>query len=202
MRRHTLISTTLARRALVPALALALAGCISLGKDPPDALLNLTAANQAAAGTGAQGSSDSALAILDLQAPQKLNVARVPVTTGDSSLAYLKDAEWVEKPARLFGRLLADTIRAKGNRLLVSGTDLEFQADSKLSGTLSAMEYDATRGAAVVRFDAVLQTGDSQVVTRRFEASVPGVPPEASAVGVALNQAANQVANDVAEWVS
>ena len=49
----------------------------------------------------------------------------------------------VEKPARLFGRLLGDTIRAKGNRLLVSGTDLEFQAASKLSGTLSAMDYDA-----------------------------------------------------------
>ena len=191
-----------ARRALVPALAILLAGCVSFGKDPPDRLLNLTAASQAAAGASTQGTSDSALAILDLQAPQKLNVTRVPVTTGDSSLAYLKEAEWVEKPARLFGRLLADTIRAKGNRLLVSGTDLEFQAASKLSGTLDKMEYDATTGTAVVRFDAVLQSGDSQVTTRRFEASVPGVPAEASAVGAALNDAANQVANDVAEWVS
>jgi cholesterol transport system auxiliary component len=189
-----------ARWALLPALALALSGCVSLGKDPPDMLLNLTPATQAAAGTGASGSSDTALAILDLQAPQKLNVTRVPVTTGDSTLAYLKDAEWVEKPARLFGQLLADTIRSKGNRLLVGGTDLEFQAASKLSGTLSAMEYDATRGAAVVRFDAVLQTGNSQVQTRRFEAVVPGVPAQAEPVGAALNEAANQVANEVADW--
>jgi cholesterol transport system auxiliary component len=192
--------TYAARWAILPALALTLSGCLSLGKDPPDSLLNLTPAAQAAAGTGATGTSDTALAILDLQAPQKLNVTRVPVTTGDSSLAYLKDAEWVEKPARLFGRLLADTIRAKGNRLLVNGTDLEFQAASKLSGTLSAMDYDATTGSAVVRFDAVLQSGDSQVTTRRFEAIIPGVAAEPAAVGDALNRAANRVADEVAEW--
>ena len=190
-----------ARWALLPALMLALSGCLSLGKDPPDALLNLTPASQAAAGTGASGTAETALAILDLQAPQKLNVTRVPVTTGDSSLAYLKDAEWVEKPARLFGRLLGETVRARGNRLLVSGTDLEFQAASKLSGALSAMDYDATRGAVVVRFDAVLQTGNSQVMTRRFEGVVEGVPAQPGAVGAALNQAANQVAGEVAEWV-
>jgi cholesterol transport system auxiliary component len=192
--------TYAARWAILPALALTLSGCLSLGKDPPDSLLNLTPAAQAAAGTGATGTSDTALAILDLQAPQKLNVTRVPVTTGDSSLAYLKDAEWVEKPARLFGRLLADTVRAKGNRLLVNGTDLEFQAASKLSGTLSAMDYDAATGSVVVRFDAVLQSGDSQVTTRRFEAIIPGVAAEPAAVGEALNRAANRVADEVAEW--
>jgi cholesterol transport system auxiliary component len=192
--------TYAARWAILPALALTLSGCLSLGKDPPDSLLNLTPAAQAAAGTGATGTSDTALAILDLQAPQKLNVTRVPVTTGDSSLSYLKDAEWVEKPARLFGRLLADTVRAKGNRLLVNGTDLEFQAASKLSGTLSAMDYDAATGSVVVRFDAVLQSGDSQVTTRRFEAIIPGVAAEPAAVGEALNRAANRVADEVAEW--
>ena len=193
--------TRFPRFALAGLAALALSGCLSLGKEPPDSLLNLTPTRQAAAGTGSTGTAENALAILELQAPQKLNVTRVPVTTSDSSLAYLKDAEWVEKPARLFGRLLADTVRAKGNRLLVGGTDLEFTAASKLSGTLSAMEYDAATGSAIVRFDAVLIGNDSNVTTRRFEATVPGVAPEAQAVGIALNQAANQVANDVAEWV-
>ncbi len=189
------------RLALPLLAALVLSGCVSFGKDPPDSLLNLTPARQAAAGTGSSGTAETGLAILDLQAPQKLNVTRVPVTTGDSSLAYLKDAEWVEKPARLFQRLLADTVRAKGNRLLVSGTDFEFAAASKLSGTLSAMEYDAATSTAVVRFDAVLVNAEGKVTTRRFEASVPGVAPEAGAVGAALNQAANRVADEVAEWV-
>ena len=194
-------SSSRACRILLPALALTLAGCVSLGKDPPDSLLNLTPASQAAAGTGASGTSDTALAILDLQAPQKLNVTRVPVVMDGSSLAYLKDAEWVEKPADLFGRLLADTLRAKGNRLVVSGTDLEYAAATKLSGTLAAMEYDASRGAAVVRFDAVLQTGDSQILTKRFESEVTGVSAEARPVGEALNRAANDVAGQVAEGV-
>ena len=52
----------------------------------------------------------------------------------------------------------------------------------------------------MVRFDAVLQSGDSQVTTRRFEAVVPGVAAEPEAVGAALNRAANQVADEVAAW--
>ena len=48
--------------------ALALSGCISFGADPPDVLLNLTPTTQAAAGTGVSGTSDTALALLDLPA--------------------------------------------------------------------------------------------------------------------------------------
>jgi cholesterol transport system auxiliary component len=136
-----------------------------------------------------------------LRAPQKLEVTRVPVLIDGSSLAYLKDAQWVERPARLFGRLLTDTIRARGNRLVVSGSDVEDAAANKLSGTLSAMDYDASRGAAVVRYDAVLQTADGRIQTRRFESEVTGVPAQAGPVGAALNQAANQVASQVADWV-
>jgi cholesterol transport system auxiliary component len=183
------------------AMVLALSGCLSLGKKTPDQLLNLTATSAPAAGAAASGSSDTALAVLDLQAPLKLDVTRVPVDVAGSSVAYLKDAEWVERPARLFTRLLSDTIRAKGNRLVVTGSDVEDAAATKLSGTLAAMDYDASRGTAVVRYDAVLQTADGKIQTRRFESEVSGVAAAAGPVGVALNQAANQVAAQVAEWV-
>ena len=79
--------------------------------------------------------------------------------------------------------------------------DLEFAAASKLSGTLSAMDYDAPTSTAIVRFDAVLIGTDSKVTTRRFEAKVSGVEPKAAPVGAALNEAANKVADEVAEWV-
>lgn len=190
-----------ARSIAAAAALLVLAGCISLGKEPPPQLLNLTAASPAPAGTAASGNLAGALAIMDLQAPQKLNVTRVPVIIDGANLAYLEDAEWVEKPARLFGRLLAETLRAKGNRLVVTGTDLEFSAANKLSGTLASMDYDAARGAAVVQFDAVLQTADSKILTRRFESVVSGVPAKAVPVGEALNRAANDVAAQVADWV-
>lgn len=183
------------------AAVLALSGCISLGGKPPAQLLNLTATTSAPAGASASGSAENAIAVMDVEAPQKIDVARVPVDTSGSSLAYLKDAQWVEKPARLFTRLLSDTLRARGNHLVVSGTDLEDAAATKLSGTLQAMDYDAASGSAVVRFDAVLESKDGAIRSKRFEATVSGVAAQAVPVGAALNQAANQVATQVADWV-
>jgi cholesterol transport system auxiliary component len=193
---------TITARAIGAAAALlALSGCLSLGAKVPDQLLNLTATSSAPAGSAVTGTSQSALAVIDIQAPQALDVTRIPVRINGSSLAYVKDAQWVEKPARLFERLLSDTLRAKGNRVVLTGSDLEDTAANKLSGTLSAMEYDASQGAVVVRFDAVLQNGSKQIQTKRFESVVPGVSPQAASVGDALNRAANDVAAQVAAWV-
>lgn len=193
-------------RALLPvagalALSAALSGCVSLGAKPPPQLLTLTAAQSAPAGTAASGQAATAIAVLEPNADQRLAVTRVPVQVTDSSVAYLQDAVWVDKPARLFQRLLAETIRAKGGRLVVDQGDLGYAAATKLSGQLLDMGFDAASGSAVVRFDALLQTPDGQVRTKRFESRIPGVAPDALSVGSALNQAANQVAAEVAAWV-
>ena len=189
-------------KALLPAaLALMLAGCVSLTPDPPQSLLTLTAARTAPAGASASGAAATALAVIEPDTDQRLNVVRVPVTTSESTLAYLQDAFWVEKPARLFQRLLAETVRADGSRLVVDEGDLGYSAATKLSGRLLDMGYDAASGAVVVRYDAVLQTPDGSVRTQRFESRVAGVEPEADAVGPALNEAANAVAAEVAAWV-
>lgn len=178
----------------------ALSGCISLGSEPPEQLLTLTPAATIPVGGSAEGEVSAALAVQVPAVTQRLNVTRVPVTTSDSSLAYLQDAFWVEKPAQLFRNVLAETIRAKGNRLVVSGGELEYAARTQLSGQLVDMGYDASSGNAVVRYDAVLEMADGTIRTRRFEESVPALP-EANDVGAALNQAANTVADQVAEWV-
>lgn len=189
-------------RALLPAtLALATAGCVSLAPDPPESLLTLTAARTVPAGATAAGQPASALAVVEPDTDQRLNVVRVPVQTSDSSLAYLKNAVWVEKPTRLFQQLLSETIRAGGSRLVVAEGDFGYAAATRLSGRLLDMGYDASSGAVVVRYDAVLQTPDGQVRSRRFENRVSGVAPEAAAVGPALNDAANAVAAEVAAWV-
>lgn len=181
-------------------MAAPLAGCLSLGGDPPDQLLTLTPERGAAAGFATTGPATAALAVAEPLASQRLNVTRVPVQTSDSSLAYLKDAVWVERPARLFQNLLAETIRAGGNRLVITHGELGLNASTQLSGELLDMGYDATSGSVVVRYDAVLQQVDGPVRTRRFESSVPAVA-EAEPVAAALNQAANEVARQVAEWV-
>ena len=193
--------TGMLKRALLPiALALPLAGCLSLGADPPASLLTLTPERAIPAGSSTTGPASSALAVLEPSTDQRLNVTRVPVQTSDSSLAYLKDAVWVEKPARLFQSLLAETIRARGNRLVVKEGDLGYNAVTTLSGQLIDMGYDVASASVVVRYDGVLQRPDGQIQTRRFESRIP-TAAEAAAVGPALNQAANQVADEVAEWV-
>ena len=189
-------------KALLPAtFALLLAGCVSLSPKPPPSLLTLTSARTAPAGTTSTGDAATALAVVEPETEQRLGVVRVPVQTSDSTLAYLKDAIWVEKPARLFQHLLSETIRAGGTRLVVAEGDFGYAAATKLSGRLLDMGYDAASSSVVVRYDAVLQTPDGKVRTRRFENRVSDVEPKVEAVGPALNEAANAVAGDVAAWV-
>lgn len=181
----------------------ALAGCISIGGggDAPDQLLTLTPSASAPAGAASAGDANVALAVQVPSVAQRLNVNRIPVTTSDSSLAYLKDAVWVEKPANLFRNVLVETIRAKGNRLVLQGGELEYAATTQLTGQLSEMGYDSLTGGVVVRYDALLAKPDGTIMNRRFEHSIGGVPAEAAAVGEALNEAANVVADEVADWV-
>lgn len=190
-------------RSFIAALgALALTGCISLGGgDPPEQLLTLTASAMAPAGAVQNGTMSNALAVTEPSVPQQLNVPRVPVRVNGTSLAYLKDAVWVERPARLFQNVLSETIRARGTRLVVGGGELDYAAQTQLGGELAAMDYDATAQAVVVRYDAVLRMPGGEIRTRRFENRVTGVLPDALSVAPALNQAANAIAAEVADWV-
>lgn len=195
----------MASRALLAATALALAGtltgCLHFGGKVPDQLFTLTASRQAAAGATATGTATSALAVMEPGTAQRLGVTRIPVQVDPATVAYVKDATWVEKPSRLFQRLVSETIRARGSHLVVGENDLQFAAATKLTGQLAEFGYDAASGSAVVRYDAVLQSPDGQIRERRFEATVPGVTATGGAVAAALNQAANQVAGEVADWV-
>lgn len=183
--------------------ALALSGCVSLGGggEAPDQLLTLTPAVIAPAGDAADGDMASALAVTEPSTPQHLNVIRIPVRVNDSSLAYLQDAFWVQKPSQLFQRVLAETIRATSDRLVIGGGELDYAARTQLGGELVAMDYDAPSSSVVVRYDAVLRSPNGDVRTQRFESVVSGVSPDALSVGPAFNQAANEVAAQVADWV-
>lgn len=189
------------------ALALAaLAGCVSLGGGkPPESLLTLSPLAAPAAGSGAVAGRDTtgrAILVQLPDTPAKLDVLRVPVAVTDTELAYLEEAFWVEKPARLFRRLVGETVRARGAALVIDNDDTPLLADVTLRGTLLDMGYDARDASVMVRFDAVRTEAGGKATSRRFEARESGVAPEASAVGPALNRAANQVAADVAEWLA
>ncbi len=183
------------------AFSAALAGCVSFGAEPPPSLLTLTPTSVAPAGSGATGSIASAIAIAEPDAPAKIALTRVPVQVDDANIAYLKEAFWVEKPSRLFRRLLGETIRQRSSRIVVDDDEASVVPGDLLRGTLREFGYDARSQSVIVRFDAIRTSGDGQVRTRRFESVVPGVQAEAGPVGFALNQAANDVAGQVADWV-
>ncbi len=178
-----------------------LAGCISFGPETPESLLTLTPAATAPAGDGAPGNSGPSIVLGEFEAPAALDVTRVPVQIDDTRIAYLQDATWVEKPARLFRRLIGETLRTRSNRVVVDGDDPGALAETRLTGTVRKFGYDARTSTVVVVFDGVLPSSGSTIRSRRFEAIVPNVAPQADAVGPALNQAANDVALQVAEWI-
>lgn len=200
------MTTRRIRRAAAPLALmapLALAGCVSFGGEPPESLLTLSPAATAPAGPGITRSADGpVIAVLMIDTPAKLDVLRVPVAVTDTELAYLQEAYWVDKPARLFRRLVGETIRARGAAMVVDGDDPSTLATTNLRGTLIDMGYEAQGSAAVVRFDAVRIGRDGTLATRRFEARETGIPAEPRAVGSALNAAANRVAAEVADWVA
>jgi cholesterol transport system auxiliary component len=181
------------------ALALSLSGCVSFGPKAPATLLSLTPQSAPAVGAGASGSYANALVVLEPSAEARLAVLRVPVQIDDANVAYLQKTLWVERPARLFQRLLAETLRARGNRLVIesdTGT-----GGLHLAGRLLDMGFDARSASAVIRYDAIKELPGGKVETRRFESIVPNVEADAKSVGPALNQAANDVAKQVADWV-
>ena len=183
------------------AACLALAGCVSLGGKLPDQLISLTAEASAPAGDLRASTAAPAIVVLDPEVGRVLDVTRVPVQLDDSTVAYLQDAVWVDRPARLFRGVLAETIRARSGRMVIEAGEFDIKQKNVLTGRLLAMGYDARSQSVVVRFDAMLEDIDGEVRSRRFEAVIPGIAPEPSQVAPALNEAANQVAAAVAEWV-
>lgn len=183
------------------ALALALAGCVSLSPKVPDQLFTLTPATMAAAGSTASGKATDAIVVFEPETDKRLAVQRVPVQLDDANVAYLQKAMWVERPARLFGSLLAETLRAKGGRLVFEADETTASGGIRLSGRLLDMGYDARSSSVVVRYDAIRTAPGGALVTKRFESVIPNVPAKAETVGPALNDAANAVAAQVAEWM-
>ena len=186
---------------LALALTLALPGCLSLGGKPPPTLLTLTPAAPVPAGTVTSGDPRTAIMVMEPETDQRLAVVRVPVQIDDTHVAYLKGTAWVERPARLFRALLAETLRGKTTTLVLEDTQAAANVGVRVSGRLIDMGYDARTSSVVVRYEAIRSGPSGAVVTKRFESVIPNIQAKPEVVGPALNQAANDVAAQVAAWV-
>jgi len=191
-----------ARSLLAVAAAVPLAACLSFGAKPPESLLTLTPATTVAADTARSAADGQAVVVITPSAPAALSTLRVPVQASATQVAYLKDAQWADTPAKLFRGLLAETIAARTGRVVLDIRQFSVSPGIKLSGGIKAFGLDHPSGSAVVIYDAALaRSGRDQLETRRFEARVPVSDERPGPLGAALNQAANQVAVQVADWI-
>lgn len=187
---------------LIALLALPLSACISFGSKPPPLLLTITASDRAAAGPSRVVNPGDSVAIAIPAAPQAIATTRIPVSVGETAIAYVDKAGWVEAPARMFQRLLAETVSARTGKAVLDPKQSALVPASQLSGQLLRFGVDEPTREAVIVYDAVLsRNGGKTVLTRRFEARSQAATITAGPVGQALNSAANQVARDVADWV-
>ena len=187
-------------RLLALPVILSLGACVSFGTKAPPSMLVLTANSSVPTGTVRTASASDVLVIQMPEVPRKLDTNRVPVQIDASSIAYLKDAFWADKPARLMQQLLSETVSAKTGNLVLSEVDAGGKAARFISGSLLEFGVDAATNEAVVVFDAVKITRGNPTGKRRFEARRPVAAVEATSVGTALNEAANDVALQIAEW--
>lgn len=186
--------------------ALALSACVNLGGKPPEALLTLSSTSRLAANDMRTAGAGEAITIQVPVVPQALASNRVLVMTGATALAYLKDAVWAEPPARLFQRVIAETVAAKTGRVVIDMRQLALDQGMQVTGTLAAFgiapQADGL-GQAVVIYDAAMTSDHGRTVrTRRFEARVPVAQIKPLAISRALNAATNQVAEEVAAWIA
>ncbi|WP_298092058.1 ABC-type transport auxiliary lipoprotein family protein [uncultured Sphingomonas sp.] len=181
---------------------LPLAACIRFGAEPPPSLMTLSAQTAVPVGQEQDSAAAKSITIQVPAVPQALATGRVPVQVSATSIAYIKDAQWAEPPARLFARLMSDTVAARTGRVVLSTTQSVSDPGARLNGELRAFGVEEATREAVVTFDAALiRAGQTSVEKRRFEARVPVAAIDAQNAGPAINQAANQVAVQVADWI-
>lgn len=190
----------LARPFLAPLAALALVGCFGGAKVPP-VLLTLSPESAATTQLARTASAGEAVTIDVPVTAKELKSVRVPAQAGPTSIAYVKDLQWVDTPDRLFQQLLAETVTRTTGRVVIDPRQVSLDPGLHVSGVLQRFGYDASEGNVVVIYDGALSTaGGTRVETRRFEARAPA-DGTAGTVGPALNRAANQVAIEAAKWI-
>lgn len=185
---------------LAAASCLVLSACLGGPKAPPE-LLTLTSAQVRAPGEARAAEQGRVITVVSPTVPQAISNTRVPVYVSPTSIQYLKDAQWVEKPNELFRQLLSETLAAQTGWVVIDPSVYSQVQGVVLGGQLLSFGFDPNTMEAVVAFDASLARPQQAVATRRFEARVPVTAADRAQVAPALNQAANKVAADVSAWV-
>lgn len=187
---------------LFPLIALAaLAGCVSFGSAPPPFLMSLSPDQQIEAGSSRTASMGQAITIQRPEVPQKLITNRLPVQTGETTIAYLTNALWVDTPNELLRALLSEVVAARTGRVVLDPATYSGDPGTIIRGQLQEFGLDARTNEAVIVYDTTI-TDDNGVRTRRFEQRETVFAQDAQTVAQALNRAANRMAVEFSDWVA
>jgi cholesterol transport system auxiliary component len=187
-------------------LAVALAGCslggmLGGGGKPPATLVTLTPEAAEPTQIIRNAAAGQAVTIAVPDTSRELSAVRVPVQVNQTAVQYVADLQLVDTPARLFQKLVSETVRRTTGRVVLDPEQTTLDPGLTVTGQLQRFGYDAGTGQVIVQYDASLSAaGGNRVETRRFTATAPA-DGTAATVGPALNRAANQVAQQVAQWI-
>lgn len=195
------VSRIAASTALAVALgACSLGGMLGGGK-PPTTLVTLTPEAPEPAQIIRNAVAGQAVTIAVPDTSRELSAVRVPVQVNQTAVQYVADLQLVDTPARLFQKLVSETVRRTTGRVVLDPEQTTLDPGLTITGQLQRFGYDAATGQVIVQYDASLSAaGGSRVETRRFTATAPA-DGTAPTVGPALNRAANQVATQIAQWI-
>ncbi|WP_255454668.1 ABC-type transport auxiliary lipoprotein family protein [Parasphingopyxis sp. CP4] len=187
---------------LFPLVALAmLAGCVSFGSEPPPFLMALNADEQIAGGSDRSAAMGQAITIRRPEVPQKLITNRLPVQTGETTIAYLTDALWVDTPNELLRALFSEVVAARTGRIVLDPATYSADPGTVINGQLHEFGLDARSNETVIVYDATI-TDENGVRTRRFEQRERVFSQDAQSVAQALNRAANRMAVEFSDWIT
>lgn len=185
-----------------PLVALALlTGCVSFGSEPPPFLMSLSADEQVAGGSSRSAAMGQAITIRRPEVPQKLITNRLPVQTGETTIAYLTDALWVDTPNELLRALFSEVVAARTGRVVLDPATYSADPGLVINGQLHEFGLDARSNETVIVYDATISDSNG-VRTRRFEQRERLFSQDPQTVAQALNRAANRMAIEFSDWVS
>lgn len=185
---------------------LPLSACLGLGGQKPPPTLFTLATPSPAELPSRSAKPGAAVTVVVPTVPAALQTLRIPVRINATEYAYVKHAQWVEAPNSLFQRLVADTITARTQLVVLDPRQTTHDPGHRLTGQLVDFGVDtagATSPVAKVRYDATMTLADgSGIATRRFEATRPTDSHNPRSITHALNDAAAEVAEQVADWLA
>lgn len=194
------------RSSLLALMALALAGCVSvgIGSDTP---LQVQYRLHDAGATVSRLAEPlvPALVIQAMPADALAETVSIAYSRRANEYAYYQLAVWTERPVRQVPRLLQQRLQARGVARAVGVAGDPLRADWLLHVGVDTLHHDISvpPGLARVRVTAELFDRRSRVrvARRQFEASTPTPTADSAAAATAMAQAVAQTFDAVVPWL-